>query len=125
MTDCTDQEARDAATKALHLAAVNHVELTAKITEVAKGNETILAILKWAGGLVVSLFLTCLGWLVLNTLSANDQAKKDMQTQIELLRQQESNRVAAREQTRESLEEIKSQLPAGATESTRSTRRHR
>jgi hypothetical protein len=44
--------------------------------------------LKWAGGIIVSLTLTVLGWALLQQINANEAQKKDMQQQLDLLRAQ-------------------------------------
>lgn len=121
-----DQVARDSARDAVHdianFRAVTEVRLTQldkKIDETHKEtNEKIDKIesaIKWAGGLIVSLVLSVLGWAVLQQINANESQKKEMAQQIELLKQQE----AVRAQTRT---EILSRLPprtaetAGATD---------
>ncbi len=71
--------------------------------------------LKWAGGLVVSLILTVLGWAVMQQLNANESQKKEMAQQIEILQSQERARVQTRS-------EILSRLPSARTaESARAT----
>ena len=114
-----DQVARDSARDAVHAVAnfraVTEVRLTGidkKIEDTHKEtNEKIDKIesaIKWAGGLIVSLVLSVLGWAVLQQINANESQKKEMAQQIELLKQQES----ARNQTRA---EILSRLPAPGT----------
>lgn len=61
--------------------------------------------LKWAGGLVVSLMLTVLGWAVMQQINSNETTKKEMAQQIQMLQQQEQARVATRS-------EILSRLPS-------------
>lgn len=63
--------------------------------------------IKWAGGLVVSLILGVLGWAVLQQINTNETQKREMQQQINLLKEQE----AARNESREA---IMSRLPPSA-----------
>jgi cytoskeletal protein RodZ len=79
-----------------------HTETNGKIDKLESG-------LKWAGGLVVSLILSVLGWAVLQQINANEAQKKDMAQQIQLLQSQERARVEARS-------EILSRLPPGTPE---------
>lgn len=120
-----DQVARDSARDAVHdianFRAVTEVRLTQldkKIDETHKEtNEKIDKVesaIKWAGGLIVSLVLSVLGWAVLQQINANESQKKEMAQQIELLKQQE----AVRAQTRT---EILSRLPPRAPETTDTT----
>lgn len=48
--------------------------------------------LKWAGGIIVSLTLTVLGWALLQQFNANEAQKKDLQQQLDLLRAQQIER---------------------------------
>lgn len=54
------------------------------------------SILKWAGGLVVMLFISTLTWSLAQQYSANEAQKKDMQQQLDILREQERARNASR-----------------------------
>lgn len=54
--------------------------------------------LKWAGGLIISLILTVLGWSLIQQINANEAAKKDMQQQIDLLKAQEAERLRYRDE---------------------------
>jgi len=63
------------------------------------------SILKWAGGLVVMLFISTLTWSLAQQYSANEAQKKDMQQQLDILREQERARNASRA-------EILQRLPA-------------
>lgn len=51
--------------------------------------EEIKSILKWAGGLIVSLILTVLGWSAVQQFEANQARQDELQQQIELLEQRE------------------------------------
>jgi len=109
-----DQEARDKASQALHdlnnHKAVTEIELrTLKALVVELKSQ-----LKWAGGLIVMLFISTLTWSLAQQYSANEAQKKDMAQQIELLKEQERARNASRS-------EILSRLPAGTTEATDTT----
>lgn len=114
-----DQVARDKASDATHaianFRAVTEVELRLINTKIeTTHNETnekidkIESAIKWAGGLIVSLMLTVLGWAVVQQLNANEATKKDMSQQIKILEQQEAARAATRA-------EILSRLPEPRT----------
>lgn len=49
-------------------------------------------ILKWAGGLIVSLMLSFMAWALLQQYNANEAAKNDLQQQLNLLRTQQEQR---------------------------------
>jgi cytoskeletal protein RodZ len=120
MPEVVDQIARDSARDAVHAVAnfrmVTEGEfklVNAKIETTHKDTgekiDKIESAIKWAGGLIVSLMLTVLGWAVLQQINANESQKKEMAQQIELLQQQENARVQARS-------EILSRLPPGTTD---------
>lgn len=115
MPENTDQTARDKASEALH--AVRNLAMTTEgefrlvnqkldVTHSITNTkiERVESAIKWAGGLIISLMLTVLGWSVLQQINANESQKKEMAQQIELLRQQEATRNATRA-------EILSRLP--------------
>lgn len=54
-----------------------------------KGFEEVKSILKWAGGLIISLILTVLGWALVQQVNANDAQRSDMKQQLELIRERE------------------------------------
>lgn len=80
----------------------NHKAVTEKVEEIRK------AIL-WAGGLIVSIMLSVLGWAVLQQFNANESQKQDLQQQIELLRQGEAARALEQENQRLSAAAAESQ----------------
>jgi len=87
-------------------------ELALKVEEKHKAVLDVIgelkSILKWAGGLVVMLFISTLTWSLAQQYSANEAQKKDMQQQLDILREQERARNANRA-------EILSRLPAAST----------
>lgn len=135
-----DQPARDKAGEALHAVQnfravaeqqfkmldqkidTKTVETNTKIDGTNSKIDEIKSALKWAGGLIVSLILTVLGWAVAQQLNSNEAQKKDMQQQIQLLQQQERARVDARN---EILSRLPSATSAGATEATAAASRRR
>jgi len=48
----------------------------------------IKSLIGWAGGVAFSIIVAVLGFLAVQMLSANDQARRDQQTKIDLLQQQ-------------------------------------
>lgn len=117
-----DQVARDSARDAVHAVAnfrgvvdgefrLVHQKIDTTHTETNTKIDKIESAIKWAGGLIVSLVLTVLGWAVIQQINANESQKKEMQQQIELLKQQEATRAQARA-------EILSRLPPRAAEAT-------
>jgi len=67
----------------------NHVSLTeVKLTNMEKSIGRIESALKWAGGLIVSLLLTVLGWAVIQQINANESQKNELRQQQILLQQQ-------------------------------------
>lgn len=122
MPEFVDQEARDKGNDTAH-SLRNHITVTdyrlgtieKKIDDnhddLKKAQDRLESILKWAGGLILMLFLSTLTWSLTQQYNANEQAKKDLEQQIEMLKEQER----ARNNTRA---EILSRLPEpSATES--------
>lgn len=83
----------------------NHKAVTEKVEEIRK------AIL-WAGGLVISIMLSVLGWAVLQQISANEAQKQELQQQIKLLQETDRARLLQLEND---------QLSASAAETAGST----
>jgi len=87
-------------------------ELATKVEEKHKAVLGVIgelkSILKWAGGLVVMLFISTLTWSLAQQYNANESQKKDMQQQLDILREQERARNASRA-------DILSRLPAPGT----------
>lgn len=65
---------------------VKHTELQCSLGKIE-------SLLKWAGSLIVSLILGVLGWSLLQQVQSNEQQKKDLQSQIKLLEEQEHTRL--------------------------------
>lgn len=106
-----DQEARDKASQVQH-ELNNHKQVMEIELRTLKALVVELkSQLKWAGGLIVMLFISTLTWSLAQQYSANEAQKKDMAQQIELLKEQERARNATRS-------EILGRLPAGGTEAT-------
>lgn len=124
MVETVDQEARDRASETAHNLR-NHITVTdyrlqtmdkkidAHHNDQSAKLERLESILKWAGGLIVMLFLSTLTWSLAQQYNANEASKKDMAQQIELLQAQQRNSSAARQDR----QEILSRLPEpGATQ---------
>ena len=63
-----------------------HIQKTElQLDQVTSLVRMVVSILKWAGGLIVSLLLTVLGWSVVQQVNANEAQKQDLQRQIQLL----------------------------------------
>ena len=91
-----DQVARDKVNDTAH-ALANHVAVTGiKIDNIDHKFDQLQSQLKWAGGLIVSLFLAALAWSLGQQYSANESTKKDLSAQVELLKEQRRSSVAAR-----------------------------
>ena len=56
-----------------------------KLDTIDKNVTELKNALKWAGGLIVSLMLSFMAWAALQQFNANEQQKKDLKEQIELL----------------------------------------
>jgi len=70
--------------------------------------------LKWAGGLVVSIMLSFMAWALLQQYNSNESQKKELQTQLNLLKEQDRQRVEYRQ-------EVLSRLPPSASETPHTT----
>lgn len=107
MAEGHDQVARDKANDAVHQLR-NHITVTdIKLQNLEKkidshhedqnGKlERLESILKWAGGLIVMLFLSTLTWSLAQQYNANESSKQEMSQQIELLKQQQRTEAAAK-----------------------------
>jgi len=104
-----DQVVRDEVAQVRHDLA-NHKMITEiKLDNVLKVVAELKSQLKWAGGLIVMLFISTLTWSLTQQYNANEAQKKDMQQQLDMLREQERARNASRA-------EIMSRLPPGGPE---------
>lgn len=74
--------------------ATNHKAMADKVEDIRK------AIL-WAGGIVISVMLSVLGWAVLQQINANEAQKQGMEDQIRIL--QESERARALQERNDEL----------------------
>lgn len=126
MVETVDQVARDKASETAHNLR-NHITVTDyRLQNMEKKIdlhhddqntklERLESILKWAGGLIVMLFISTLTWSLAQQYNANEASKKDMAQQIELLQAQQRNSSVARQDR----QEILSRLPeSGATQAT-------
>lgn len=111
MADAVDQEARDQVANIRHDLANHKMVTDIKLDGLVKLVAELKSQLKWAGGLIVMLFISTLTWSLNQQYNANESQKKDMQQQLVILREQERARNASRA-------EILSRLPAGTTQST-------
>lgn len=124
MVETVDQTARDKASDTAHNLR-NHITVTeyrlqtmdkkidAHHNDQSAKLERLESILKWAGGLIVMLFISTLTWSLAQQYNANEASKKDLAQQIELMQAQQRNSNAARQDR----QEILSRLPeTGATQ---------
>lgn len=81
----------------------------ARHTKLAENFNELKNVLKWAGGLVVSIMLSFMAWALLQQYNSNESQKKELQTQLNLLKEQDRARAEYRA-------EVLSRLPPGATE---------
>lgn len=51
------------------------------------------SVMKWAGGVIISLILTVLGWALVQQINANESQKRDLQQQLDLLKAQQAQRL--------------------------------
>lgn len=124
-----DQAARDKANEAAHSLA-NHIQITGikldnldkKIVETHAESkaqaEEIKSILKWAGGLILMLFLSTMTWSLSQQYTANEATKKDLTAQVELLKESGRSQAAARADRQIILEKLGA---PGATEASSTT----
>lgn len=125
MADAVDQVARDKASDTSH-SLRNHIAVTdlrldtiekkidSNHDDLKKAQDRQENILKWAGGLILMLFISTLTWSLTQQYNANESAKKELQQQVELLKDQER----ARNETRA---QILSRLPPSGAETPAST----
>lgn len=89
-----------------------------KMAELNKSIEELKSILKWAGGLIVSLMISFMAWALLQQYNANEQAKTDLKQQVEILRQNKEA-VSSRGRLQATQERIEESLsPTGTAEAT-------
>lgn len=109
MADPVDQEARDQVATVRHDLANHKMVTDIKLDGLVKLVAELKSQLKWAGGLIVMLFISTLTWSLNQQYNANEAQKKDMQQQLTILREQERARNASRA-------EIMSRLPPSAAQ---------
>ncbi len=89
MTEVVDQVARDRAAEAVH-GLNNHATVTEiKLNNLSDKFDRMENILKWVGGLLVTMFLSTLAWSLSQQYLSNETAKRDLQAQIALLKEQQ------------------------------------
>lgn len=103
-----DQQARDDVRDLRH-ALNNHVHSTdihrkamrEKMDEqhkdVSDKIDQLMSSLKWAGGLIVSILLSVLGWSVLQQISANEAQKTELSNQLRILQESERARLLSQQ----------------------------
>ena len=99
---------------------LNNLEMTINIRldQLKAEFQDLRNILKWAGGLIVSLMISFMGWALLQQFNANETAKADLQRQVELLEQAQENERRLRNQERVLIESGVAE-PAATTNSSR------
>jgi hypothetical protein len=60
-----------------------------RLTQLGTNIQELRGALKWAGGLIISLMLSFMGWAALQQYNANEQQKKDLETQVQLLERED------------------------------------
>lgn len=88
MNGVADQTARDLAAKAVAAQEAHALVVEVKLQALDEKTDRIESILKWVGGLFITLFLSTLTWSLTQQYNANEQVKRDLQAQVELLRDQ-------------------------------------
>lgn len=53
----------------------------------------IKSLMKWAGSLIISLIIGVLGWSLVQQYQANEQQKKELESQLRILQEQERSRI--------------------------------
>lgn len=85
--DLTDriEQAVDLA-KSAHARVDGHEELCAlRYNNLLNNISRIENILKWAGSLIVTILIAVLGWLIVAQINNNEEEKKALEKQIEIL----------------------------------------
>ena len=85
-----------------------------KLDQVVTSLDELKNILKWAGGLIVTLMISFMSWSALQQYNANETQKRDLQQQITLIKSQEQADI----QRTDILEELRKDLDSGATVTT-------
>lgn len=82
-----------------------------KLERVVASLEELKNILKWAGGIIVTLMISFMSWSALQQYDANEAQKRDLQQQLDILQKQED----ADTDRQRLLEQLRKDLDAGAT----------
>jgi hypothetical protein len=86
-----------------------------RLGQVVSSIEELKNILKWAGGLIVTLMISFMSWSALQQYNANEAQKRDLQHQITLIKSQET----AEQDRQRILQELRKDLDnAGGTVTT-------
>ncbi|MGN6819309.1 MAG: hypothetical protein ACTHJR_11635 [Sphingomonas sp.] len=91
MTGVIDQFARDQARDANAALERHEAECAQRYQRLDEGLDRVEGIIKWAGGLIVTLIISVLGWALVQQWNANEAQKRDLQQKIEMM--QEAQRV--------------------------------
>jgi DNA repair exonuclease SbcCD ATPase subunit len=89
----------------------NQTVFDIRLGQISKSIEELKNILKWAGGLIVTLMISFMSWSALQQYNANETQKRDLQNQVELLR---SNQNADKDREK-ILRELRRDLDASGT----------
>lgn len=82
-----------------------------KLTQVASSIDELKNILKWAGGLIVTLMISFMTWSALQQFNANEAQKADLQQQLDIIKSQET----AQKDREEMLRQLQKDLGASGT----------
>lgn len=88
-----------------------------KLGQVATSIEELKNILKWAGGLIVTLMISFMTWSALQQYNANEAQKADLQQQVDIIKSQET----AQKDREEMLRQLQKDLGTSGTVSTVTT----
>jgi hypothetical protein len=84
----------------------NQALVDIRLKQVATSIDELKNILKWAGGLVITLMISFMSWSALQQYNANESQKEDLKQQIELIKnteQADKDRAAILDQLRKDL----------------------
>src|SRR5688500_10391695 len=82
-----------------------------RLGQITKSIEELKNILKWAGGLIITLMISFMSWSALQQYNANEEQKRDLENQIQII---QGNEKAERDRQR-ILKELREELVSGGT----------
>lgn len=82
-----------------------------KLQQVVASLDELKNILKWAGGIIVTLMISFMSWSALQQYNANESQKRDLQQQLTLIKNQED----ADAERQQLLDQLRKELSPGAS----------